>query len=252
MDSVLVSYVNAPAAFDLGSDTTLCPGESLMLTAPQTNDNIVWQDGSFSSFIIADQAQIYSLVISNLCGKVSDQFSLSFDDHTPVLNLPPMSFLCLGDELEINATQPFPATYLWNTGSVLPSIEVDSPGMYSVDVHTDCTDIHGETEVLTPDTCFGVNSFFIPNIFSPNGDNVNDVFSIKFNSDIQVHALQTSIFDRWGNMVFESDAVPFEWNGEFNGRSLDPGVYVYRIEMRYFDRTIERVVIVNGDVTLIR
>ncbi len=251
-DSVVVDFKNAPSPFDIGDDTILCPGQSIVLTAPQTNDEVVWQDGSSGTSVLADKEQIYSLTISNICGVESDQFSLSFDTYQPVIDLAPSSPLCPGDEIELNVTQSFPATYLWNTGSILPVLKVNSPGQYSVDVSTLCTDVHGETEVVTSDTCTAVNTFYIPNIFSPNGDNINDVFTIKFNNDIEVHSIQARIFDRWGNMVFQSDGISFEWNGEFGNKVVNPGVYVYRVELKYFDNLVERTVLLQGDVTLIK
>ncbi len=253
-DSVLINYLSGPLEFDIGRDTTLCPGESLLLTAPQSNDMIKWQDGSSALSMIADQSQTYSLEISNQCGDVFDAFTLSFDDHIPLVDLQPVYLMCPGDHIELNVTQSFPATYLWNTGATLPLISIDAPGNYSVTVQGLCSEVRDSTEVAPSDTC-DTNTeanFFIPNIFSPNGDNINDVFTIKVSDAIELISNAASIYDRWGNLVFQSTAIPVEWKGDFNGSFLNPGVYVYIIKIKYLDKTIEKSIILQGDITLVK
>jgi gliding motility-associated-like protein len=94
---------------------------------------------------------------------------------------------------------------------------------------------------------------FIPNIFSPNGDGINDFFTIsgRFNlTDITM----LRIFDRWGNQLFEKpDLMPGEqsqgWDGTFNDEPMQPGVYVFVAELLYEDGYSESV---SGNITLVR
>jgi len=94
---------------------------------------------------------------------------------------------------------------------------------------------------------------FIPNIFSPNNDNVNDVFLPTAGRRVQlINSMQ--IFDRWGNLVFESrDFLPgdtsFGWNGTFRGKEMAPGVFVYKVDVTFDDGNSE---IMDGTVTLVR
>jgi hypothetical protein len=53
-------------------------------------------------------------------------------------------------------------------------------------------------------------------------------------------------------MVYETKSLPVEWKGDLSGERLNPGVFVYKMEVSYFDRVTERTVILNGDVTLVR
>ncbi|MBK9104541.1 MAG: hypothetical protein IPL92_08215 [Saprospiraceae bacterium] len=76
-DTIVVDYLDAPDPFTLGPDTTLCPGETITLTVPSAIYDILWQDGSSLSSIIADQPATYALQLSNDCGTVSDQFVLA-------------------------------------------------------------------------------------------------------------------------------------------------------------------------------
>jgi hypothetical protein len=79
-DTIQVSYEASPASFDLGPDTLLCPGESILLNAPQTNVTITWQDGSHGISLVADQAQLYTLQLSNDCGTSADELLVSIDE----------------------------------------------------------------------------------------------------------------------------------------------------------------------------
>lgn len=90
------------------------------------------------------------------------------------------------------------------------------------------------------------SDLFIPNAFSPNHDDINDTFRI-YTENLEVVGL--SIFDRWGNMLFDDLGPDFEWNGVSNGKRIDPGVYIFKVQFRnendeYFTR--------SGTVTLIK
>jgi gliding motility-associated-like protein len=92
---------------------------------------------------------------------------------------------------------------------------------------------------------------FIPNVFSPNQDGINDIFYLQANPEItDINTFR--VFDRWGNMVFQSGTIPSQWDGKFDGTPMNPGVYIYRIEVSYFDQAVERKGILHGDITLIR
>ena len=95
---------------------------------------------------------------------------------------------------------------------------------------------------------------FIPNIFSPDADGINDYFMVFTGSGVsQVQNLR--IFDRWGEMVFFKQNIPAGagetegWDGTFRGRPMNSGVYVYLAEVEYKDG---RVILFRGDITLLR
>ena len=109
--------------------------------------------------------------------------------------------------------------------------------------------------------CMASDSFFvniilctkvyIPNAFSPNDDNLNDVFT-AYGSDCAKGIKKMSIFNRWGNLVYSVEntalgSVAQGWNGKYNGKALPMGVYVYVIEIEYGNGTSS---IFSGDVNL--
>lgn len=95
---------------------------------------------------------------------------------------------------------------------------------------------------------------YIPNVFSPNGDGVNDGFTLF--AGPAVTAIETmQIFDRWGGLLFETDAdfLPNEpgqgWDGTSEGRPVNGGVYVYRFQVRFVNGDL---VDYAGDITVLR
>jgi gliding motility-associated-like protein len=91
------------------------------------------------------------------------------------------------------------------------------------------------------------DQFFVPNLFSPNGDGNNDSFCFYGTDCIEKFHVQ--IFDRWGNKVFDSEDRDVCWDGSYKSKLMDPGVYVYKVEAYTYQKKILNR---NGNVTLIR
>jgi gliding motility-associated-like protein len=177
---------------------------------------------------------------------------LSYDTRIPVVELGPAIEWCEGDVISFDATQAFGVTYAWSTGASTPSIQVNSPGLYTIDITAPCATATDDVEIIPGSDCDVHEGIYVPNVFSPNGDGINDVFTISFGSDLTVSAVSGTIYDRWGNLVFASDQQPFEWNGFFGDEKMQPGVYAYLIHVTYTNGVLETSELLYGDVTLIR
>ncbi|MFK7807999.1 MAG: gliding motility-associated C-terminal domain-containing protein [Saprospiraceae bacterium] len=95
---------------------------------------------------------------------------------------------------------------------------------------------------------------YIPNVFTPNGDGVNDFFKIFTTRLYDVDVLSYDIYDRWGEHVWSSEAFTINtgrtwWGGIFKGQKAMIDVYAYVIRVRHLDGTEE---FFKGDVTLVR
>ena len=106
------------------------------------------------------------------------------------------------------------------------------------------------TLVLLEENC----PVYIPNVFSPNNDGLNDRFQVFSNGDPGTFILKYSIFDRWGELVYENDSfnpsdVSQFWDGTFRGKPLGAGVFIYLVEVGYADGTTASF---TGDVLLFR
>ncbi len=92
---------------------------------------------------------------------------------------------------------------------------------------------------------------FIPNVFSPNADGINDYFSI-FGGPEVASVDHFSIYSRWGELLYESNDFQINdsqkgWDGFFNGKKMNPGVYIYLAQLTFIDGVEEQY---SGDVLL--
>ncbi len=102
-----------------------------------------------------------------------------------------------------------------------------------------------------------VNTFrnvYIPNIFTPDGDGLNEEFKITIGKGIK-KINYFKIFNRWGELMhIETNLLPTSgnvgaWDGTFKGKRVNPGVYVYLVEVEFLDN---RKILYRGAVTVIR
>lgn len=93
---------------------------------------------------------------------------------------------------------------------------------------------------------------FIPNVFSPNDDQYNDLF-VPYGDPRFVKEVESfAVYDRWGNqMYFAQKFLPgdesFDWDGSFNGKKMNPGVYVFHAKINFLDGSRR---VFKGDVTI--
>ena len=94
---------------------------------------------------------------------------------------------------------------------------------------------------------------YVPNVFSPNNDGVNDLFFVN-SSSVVVQVLRFSVFDRWGNLVFDRANIPpndpsFGWDGTFDNQTAASGTYAYAAELELSDGT---TILEKGELQLVR
>jgi gliding motility-associated-like protein len=92
-----------------------------------------------------------------------------------------------------------------------------------------------------------LEGIYYPTAFSPNEQGVNETYSIKVGKNVKEFTF--SIYDRWGYLIFKSSDRNFEWDGKFNGKDCDQGVYAFMLEVKYIDGKSEKI---GGNITLIR
>lgn len=92
-----------------------------------------------------------------------------------------------------------------------------------------------------------LDRWFIPNVFSPNGDGLNDVFKIYNLGYRNIEVFQ--VYNRWGQMVFSGQHADAGWDGTFKGQPSETGVYHYYLRLSGNDGNTQTF---KGDVSLIR
>jgi gliding motility-associated-like protein len=160
-----------------------------------------------------------------------------------------------GDTVQVNVEfSGTPISVLWDPGEGLSCTDCLEPLVFATENSTYSVvaiDENGcfataELDVVILVTC-DVATIEIPNIFTPDGDGNNDVFRPLVGEEgVALERMQ--VFNRWGQLVFESTAPDAEWDGLFNGEPVQQDVYVYTME---FACPADRKTVV-GELTLIR
>ena len=211
-----------------------------------------WADGTKDTVLKVSKSAVYQVIASNGKCYLDRRYNVVFKKKTPI-NLGRDTVLCrdLGqNELFLSAELPNAKVYFWNDAKREPTRFVKESGLYWVQAVNECGDVRDSIHIVFRN-CY---QQFVPNIFSPNGDNANDVLQIYPSADV-VKINKFDIFDRWGNRVFSARdfspdaAASFAWNGSFGGRIMQPDVFVYYLEI---ETKHKEVLTQKGDVTLIR
>jgi len=164
----------------------------------------------------------------------------------PIINLGEDTTLCQGQTIILNATYQH-ASYLWQDNNTNPTYIVSHNGIYWVKVSIDSNCFTSDTIKISFQDC-SIPDIYIPNSFTPNGDGLNDIFKIKTIAEFSKFNLY--IYDRWGELLFESADKNYGWDGTYKGKPVPIGVYVYLLDVTIKDTIIEKML--SGSVTVIR
>ena len=103
--------------------------------------------------------------------------------------------------------------------------------------------------VFPPVDTFKSCRVLMPNAFSPNNDGTNDVLKARIEDGCPLKNFGLSVFNRWGQLVFNSSDPAAGWNGYFNGRLCDIGTYMYEVNVTTDQ---EGAQVLKGNVVLLR
>jgi gliding motility-associated-like protein len=223
-DSIFTIHltVNPKPEPNLGPDRNICFGNPITFE-PGIYNTYLWQDMSTSPTFTTNTQGTYWVTVTNgdNCS-VSDTVILKNVVQPPANFLKPTDSICTNNTLTLKSLKKYPS-YNWSTGSTGDTIRVRSAGIYWLEVidNNGCSNI--DTIEVAPKECpRGVN---IPTAFTPNNDGKNDIFKALIYEDVKSFKLQ--VFDRWGQLVFETSEPSQGWDGSFKGIALTSSVFVW-------------------------
>lgn len=221
-DTVEITEVFDTPTIDLAEQAGFCEGLSLVLDAGSGYEDYFWSTGELTSSIIVETSGEFSCTIFDVNG-CSAADTVTIEEFSPpqVEFGWPNLYLCGGQTEWLNVYE-VGATYLWHDGSTGFTFLADTAGVYSVTVTSSegCSD---SDEVTVVSDC--LEDLYFPNVFSPNGDGLNDVFRPVLFSEIDNY--QLFIWNRWGNQIFMSTQYEIGWDGYFEGIEQELGTYIY-------------------------
>lgn len=202
----------------------------------------------------------YTLYTQDAGGCISET-PFTIGQPAPItVTLPPDLSLQLGEAQQLNpVVTPAGGVYLyaWSPPTGLSCTDCANPvlqGSESATYLLVVTDTLGCTAQASLEVIVDYNQgVFIPTVFSPNADGINDVFTIYAGPQV-LRIRVMKIFDRWGEKVFEGvDLRPNDhsqgWDGVFRGKPMNPGVFGYLAELEFANGL---VLTYHGSVTLMR
>jgi len=226
---------------------SVCAGDTITLDPGFSGGTYIWTTGETTQQVSVASIGSYAVAISvtgNPCYR-ADTFNIS--QASPLFNTI-ADTLCPDSTLVLTAPVAG-GNYIWSTGSTSMQIAIGDTGYYHVTINAPtvyCYEV--DSFVVTTGDCRVEDvSFTLPNVFTPNGDGINDGFQAITKGQYDDFFIR--IFNRWGEIVFESTNTEFEWNGNHdNGKECPDGTYFYVGKTTWRGENNEY----HGTVTLIR
>jgi gliding motility-associated-like protein len=165
----------------------------------------------------------------------TDQFLCSSSDNIQIIVFPAIPFslgqdpiICPQNPIQLSINQTF-SSYLWSTGSTSPQITVNYPGeFYAVVIDENGCAYSDTIEVKMSVDCFP--ALYVPNTFTPNEDENNNTFKIYGE---YVDFFEMKIYNKWGELIFESNDLNSGWDGTYGGVLCPDGIYSYEIKYSF-------------------
>lgn len=316
IDSINVSYHSLPE-FELGPDTSICPGQSLVLDAG--GHLATWSTGETAQSISVSGSGMYWAEVQSTCGPVRDSIQINVLQPLQSPFLGNDTLLCFGSSLQLSVDPGY--EYIkWSTAETTPDIQVGKGGEYTVTVANACdtlsdtiqvevlleivinadvqpkvakvldsiyfvqvepkdyasllwefgdgaassnrstthafshagkytatlkiTDKHSCSAIRDFEILINNHDYVVPNVFTPNGDGINDEFGV-FGEGIS--NVRMEIYNRWGNRIYTSNSI---WDGRsISGENAASGVYFYLLSFDQIGRETQKL---QGEISLLR
>lgn len=262
-DSVQV-YVHPIFSVDESVGPEVCFEDKtwVELSPPNRQEySVEWlTDPVYSGFRFEGQPGIYSVLVTELFSGCAQEYDVILPGEAPlranfsiIPNRPCIDII--DNEIQlIDLSVGYTDGYIdYGDGSPTESLvfgalrhEYVNPGEYTITmvVHNDL----GCMDTLTAKLCVENKvRFFVPNAFTPNGDDKNDEFKVQL---VGARNVRWSVFDRTGGLIFEALSENDSWDGSYNGKMLNPNVFV--VKLSFEDQVTGASEVHYKTVTLIR
>lgn len=207
---------------ELDHTSTLCEYEVRSLDAGNFT-SYLWNTGESGRVImVSDTGTYYVTVIDNNGCLGSDTTHILSILPAPAAFLPADTSICTYGDLLIKTNRAY-NKYVWSNGAMSSSITVTQPGTYWLQV-TDNNGCAGKDTInVIPKEC--LLGFFMPTGFTPNHDGKNDLLSPILLGDVVKYTF--SVYNRWGQLVFQSSDWKQGWDGKYNGIDQPSAVFIW-------------------------
>lgn len=244
-DTLPIEYVYNHPDVHLDKDTSICFGNSKVLDAGAGYKSYLWNNGSSTQTIVASNISTFWVKVTDNNGCIAtDSTKITKINPLPSDFLPPNKGICLDSSFLIKPAKTF-SSYLWSTGETSYSILVKKEGTYFLKA-TDQNNCTGKSYIkIQVRPCN--TGFYIPTAFTPNGDGINDIFKPSLFGNITSYHF--TIYNRWGQRIFETSELSKGWNGLTNNQDDRTNTYIWTCLYQLDEGPIKHE---KGTVMLIR
>jgi gliding motility-associated-like protein len=233
---------------NLIEEAVICRNEVIVLNAGEDFLGYIWNNDSSMNFqqIAVSETGTYWVEVMNSCGWDQDT-SFIYVQDLPEVELGEDTAIIYNEQIVLDPGHH--QEYFWQDGSTLYEYIVDYPGKYWVEVKDEMGCKSADT-INIKAIPFEIH---VPTAFSPNNDDLNEVFRVETTYDVEVD-FQMQIFNRWGEMVFETNDINDSWNGYYKELQCPMEVYIWLINAKTFEENefFSGETVQTGTLTLIR
>lgn len=212
----------------------VCPGDTVLLTASGGN-SYSWSPATSLSSTTGSAVSAYpqtttTYTVTGTTGNCSGT-------STSTVNVYPISTINAGNDIVIASGETVTLTatgngsFLWNTGQTTASITV-SP-LITTTYYVSLTDANGCLYTDSVRVEINCTELSIPNVYTPNEDGLNDLFGPSIGVGCTLDEYSFLLFNRWGELIFESHDILSKWNGKYNNSNCSEGVYYYLFDYTF-------------------
>lgn len=237
----------------IASKLEFCPGEEITIevaTNLPADSQMEWSTGEMNvARIHVSQSGLYTCTVHDECGQpYSASIEVTLIDEAPTLTLETtQETMCLGEDVQLTAYASNATDIYWEMDPENTEMSIEEPGTYYAFAENACFVTEASMTIDQDEFCD--LCLEIPNIFTPNRDNINDAFQPLVNCPPLEYHL--AIFNRFGQQVFDSSDPAQAWDGTYKGKPMPTDVYLYRLEVEFAYHS-EPVQVTQGELTLIR
>lgn len=214
-------------------DTTICEGGTATLQAHGAQ-LYEWSNGNTGQTInvLPTSDQFYQVVGTSHYGcKDTAEINVYINTYPSPSILADRDTICRGESIQLTAQGG--DHFQWSHGETGPNTTVspDETKQYTVTASNILNGTYCSADATITLAVVRCNTYFVPNAFNPTGSGYNDTFG-PVGQFKNIEYYQFHIFDRWGNLVFQTGDYDEKWDGTGRGNEpLPPGTYVYKIKI---------------------
>ncbi len=262
----MIVYVSPYPSVSVSADTSICYGSRATLHGYTAAANFTWSptytmlySTTFNPTVAPRVTTTYYLKVKDTfyCPKPSTAGIVVYVIPPVVVNAGNDTAIVSGQPLQLLATSSDPtSSFVWTPATYLSNSNIYNP--VANFTNTSIDSFHYTVSATTPEGCIGSDGItvfiyktlpdiFVPSGFTPNGDGLNDVLKPIMAGIAQFRFFR--IFDRWGQLLFETAQQGKGWNGTINGTPQATGTYIFSAAgVDYTGRLVEK----KGTAVLIR